>query len=68
MRPLRYIVHNRFQDIPASYNVSLGAKTAYAYALQNARWHAGEIVCEFVDGTTQIVWPSAKAQPAPKTV
>lgn len=57
-RPVRYIVHNRFQDQPASYNASLGAKKAFEYAVQNARQNAGEVVCEFSDGVVELVWSS----------
>lgn len=59
-RPIRYIVHNRFQDVPASYNCALGAKKAFEWAVQNARWHAGEVICEFSDGVVEKVWPASE--------
>lgn len=57
-RPIRYIVHNRFQDQPASYNAGLGARKAYDWAVQNARQNAGEVICEFSDGAVEVVWSS----------
>ena len=59
-RPLRYISHNRFQEFPASYHSTFGTK-AYDWAVQNARWHQGEVVCEYTDGSTEVVWPPVSA-------
>lgn len=66
-RPIRYIVHNRFQDQPASYNAGLGAKKAFDWAVQNARQNAGEVICEFSDGVVEVVW-SSQQKNEPKTV
>lgn len=62
-RPLRYVAHCRFQDIPASYNAGLGAKQAREWAIQTARAWAGEVVCEHSDGTVEVVWPPESARP-----
>lgn len=61
--PVRYVVHNRFEDHPASYNCGLGARKAYEYAIQNARCRAGEVICEFSDGVVELVWPPEKIHP-----
>ena len=59
-KPLRYTVHNRYQDVPASYHTSLGPKNAYDWAVQNARAWAGEVICEYSDGVVELVWPPEK--------
>lgn len=51
----RYLASNPGQEIPASYNTSLGEKTASAYAFSNARRFGGKVVAELSDGEQRVV-------------
>lgn len=55
VRPLRYISYNPGEEISASYNVGLGTKAAYGYAIDNARQRGGQVVCEYADGAFEVV-------------
>ena len=48
--PIRYIVHNPFEEIPASYAVAFwGDLTAERFARTNARPRGGKVEVEYSD-------------------
>lgn len=69
VRPLRYVAVNPEQEIPASYNTSLGVKEAARWACYNARQWGGRVLEELNDGSVNIFrdytpdgrdcWPAA---------
>jgi hypothetical protein len=51
---IRYIVRKDEFDI-AYYNLGIGAKEAYSYAVQNAARYHGEFYAQLSDGTYQLI-------------
>jgi hypothetical protein len=60
-KPIRYLVHNPFEDVPTSYAVSYWGDDAEEFARFNARLRGGQVEAQFEDRSVIVEDYSSKA-------